>query len=92
MAPDPQRPFDPSASRHRKHPLRTPTEQLSRPDKLVREAMHVRVLTGLLLLALITGCFFALFNLDVWHEWLVLTMICVTGVGAIIAVSPSRLA
>lgn len=87
-----QRPFDPSASRHRRHHLRTPTEQLSRPDKLVREAMHVRVLTGLLLLALVAGSFVAIFSLDVWHEWLVLIMICVTGIGAIIAVSPSRVA
>ena len=87
-----QRPSDPSASRHGKHHLRSPSEQLSRPDKLVREAMHVRVLTGLLLLTLIAGCFVAIFSLDAWHEWLVLIMICVTGIGAIIAVSPSRAA
>jgi hypothetical protein len=88
-----QRPSDPSASRHGKHRhLRTPTEQLGRKDKLIREEMHVRVLTGALLLALIVGCFFALFNLDVWHEWLVLAAICVTGIGAVIAVSPSRIA
>ena len=86
-----QRPSDPSASRHGNHRhLRTPTEQLSRPDKLVREAMHVRVLTSLLLLALIAACFVAVFSLDVWHEWLVLFVLCFTGIGAIIAVSPSR--
>jgi hypothetical protein len=54
--------------------------------------MHVRVLTGLLLLTLVAVCFVAVFSLDVWHEWLVLIMICVTGIGAIVAVSPSRLA
>ena len=85
-----QQPSDPSASRHGKHHMRTPSEQLSRPDKLLREAMHVRVLTSLLLLALTVGCLFAAFRLDVWHEWVVLAMVCVTGVGAIIAVSPSR--
>ena len=87
-----ERPSDPSASRHAKRHLRTPTEQLSRPDKLVREAMHVRVLSSLLLLALMVASFVALSSLDVWHEWLVLTMLCVTGIGAIIAVSPSRTA
>lgn len=85
-----QRPFDPSASRHGKHHLRTPTEQLSRPDKLIREAMHVRVLSSLLLLALIIGCFVAISNLDMWHEWLVLSMLFLTGIGAIVAVSPTR--
>jgi fatty acid desaturase len=85
-----QRPSDPSASRHGSRHLRTPTEQLSRPDKLMREAMHVKVLTGLLLLALVAGCFVASSTLDVWHEWLVLGMIFLTGIGAIIAVAPTR--
>ena len=87
-----ERPSDPSAPRHGKRHLRTPTEQLSRPDKLIREAMHVRILTGLLLLVLIAGSFVAISHLDVWHEWLVLAMIFVTGAGAIIAVSPTRTA
>lgn len=87
-----QRPSDPSASRHGEHHLRTPTEQLGRTDKLIREAMHVKVLTGLLLLVLIAGCFASISRLDVWHEWLVLGGICLTGIGVIIAVSPTRIA
>jgi hypothetical protein len=87
-----QRPSDPSASRHGKRRFRTPTEQLSRPDKLIREAMHIRILSGLLVVALIAVCFVAVFSLDAWHEWLVLFMLCITGIGAVIAVSPSRLA
>jgi hypothetical protein len=35
---------DPSASRHRKHHLRTPSEQLGRFDKLRREASHRTVI------------------------------------------------
>ena len=54
--------------------------------------MHIRVLSGLLVVALIAACFVAVFSLDVWHEWLVLMMLCVTGIGAVIAVSPSRTA
>lgn len=52
--------------------------------------MHVRVLSGLLLLTFVSVSFVAVFSLDVWHEWLVLIVLFLTGIGAIVAVSPSR--
>jgi len=85
-----QRFSDPSASRHGKHHLRTPSQQLGRLDKLRREAMHVRFLSSLLVLALIVGGYAAAFELDSWPEWVVLGGIIVTVVGVIIATSPGR--
>ena len=81
---------DPSASRHRKHSLRTPSEELGRWDKLRREAMHRRVLSGVLILILAGGAFALLVDLDSWPEWVVLGGILATVAGAIIAISPSR--
>lgn len=85
-----QRPSDPSASRHGKHHLRTPTQQLSRKDKLLREAMHRRVLSGALIVALAAGVFALVLDLNSWAEWVVLGGICVTVIGVIIATSPTR--
>lgn len=81
---------DPSASRHGRHHLRTPSEQLSRFDKLRREAFHRRFLSGALVLLLIVGCYAAAFDLSAWPAWVVLGGICVTVIGVIIATSPSR--
>ena len=83
-------PSDPSASHHRKHYLRTPSQQLSRGDKLLREALHRRVLNSGLLVALIAGLFAAMLDLNSWGAWVVLGGICFTAVGLIIAVSPTR--
>lgn len=81
---------DPSARRHRKHHLRTPTELLGHKDKLLREASHRRLLLALLLLVAIGGGFAALLELDSWAEWVVLGGICMTVIGVIIALSPTR--
>ena len=83
---------DPSASHHGKHHLRTPSEELGRWDKLRREAMHRRVLSGLLILILAVGGFALVVDLDSWPEWVVLGGILFTVVGVIIATSPRRLA
>jgi hypothetical protein len=85
-----QKPSDPSASRHTKHHVRTPSEQLSRGDKLLREAMHRRVLMGALLVILGAGVAAAVLDLTSWAEWVVLGGICVTVIGVIIATSPTR--
>jgi hypothetical protein len=81
---------DPSASRHRKHHLRTPSEELSRPDKLIREALHVKVLLGILVPLLLAGGYAAAFDLNSWQDWVVVGGICVTVIGVIIAISPTR--
>jgi len=81
---------DPSASRHRKHHLRTPSAQLGRFDKLRREALHRRFLSGALVLLLIVGGYAAAFDLSSWPSWVVLGGICVTVIGVIIATSPAR--
>lgn len=83
-------PSDPSASRHRKHHLRTPSQQLNHGDKLVREALHRRVLNSGLLVALMAGVSAAVLDLNAWGAWVVLGGICVTVIGVIIAVSPMR--
>ena len=81
---------DPSASRHGKHHLRTPSQQLGRLDKLRREALHRRFLSGVLILLLIVGSYAAVFDLDSWAAWVVAGGICVTVIGVIIATSPRR--
>lgn len=73
-----------------KHHLRTPSQQLGRGDKLVREALHRRALTIGLLLVLVTGVIAALLELGSWGAWVVLGGICVTVIGVIVAVSPTR--
>ena len=83
-------PSDPSASHHRERHLRTPSPELNRRDKLVREALHRRVLTGGLVVVLGAGALALVLDLNSWPEWVVLIMICVTVIGAIIATSPTR--
>ena len=83
-------PSDPSASHRRKHYLRTPSQQLGRGDKLLREELHRRVLNSGLLLALMAGVLAAMLDLDSWGAWVVLAGICFTVIGVIIAVSPTR--
>jgi hypothetical protein len=85
-----QTPSDPSASRHGKHHLRQPTQQLGHGEKLLREAMHRRVLMATLVLALIAGVAALVLDLNSWAGWVVLGGICVTVIGLIIAISPTR--
>ncbi len=85
-----QRYTDPSASRHTKGRLRTPSQKLSRIDKLRREAMHRRFLSGMLVMILVVGGFAAALDLSSWPSWVVLGGICVTVIGVIIATSPTR--
>jgi hypothetical protein len=81
---------DPSASRHGKHHLRTPSEELGRWDKLRREAMHRRILSGVLIMILAAGGLALAVDLDSWPEWVVLGGILFTVAGVIIATSPRR--
>jgi membrane protein YdbS with pleckstrin-like domain len=83
-------PTDPSASRHRKHHLRTPSPELSHGDKLLRESMHRRILTGVLVILLAAALVAVAFDLTSWAGWVVLAAICVTVIGVIIAISPRR--
>lgn len=85
-----ERRSDPSAHRHRKRFLRTPTEQLGHKAKVLREEAHHRILLAVLLLVALIGVSAALLNLDSWAEWVVLGGICVTVIGLVIAVSPTR--
>ena len=89
-ASDRQHYTDPSASRHTKRHLRTPSEELSRIGKLRREALHRRFLSGALVLILVVGAFAAALDLSSWPAWVVLGAICVTVIGVIIATSPTR--
>lgn len=83
-------PTDPSASRHRKHHVRMPTSMLSHGDKLLREGMHRRVLTAVLILVLAAGVVALVFDLTSWAGWVVLVGICATVIGVIVAISPTR--
>jgi hypothetical protein len=74
---------DPQPTRHRLH---TPTSELPHAEKVRRQEQHVRILTGVLLAVLAMLAYAAAFDLDSWAEWVVLGMICVTAVGAMIAV------
>ena len=78
---------DPSAPHHHEHLLRTPTGELSHEEKLARQALHIRVLIGVLVLVLLMLGYAAAFDLDSWAEWVVMGGICTTAIGAIIAVS-----
>jgi hypothetical protein len=76
-------------SRHvtrREHPLRTPTSQLSHEQKVERQALHLKVLTGVLLLVLAMLAYSAAFDLDSAAEWIVFGGICFTAVGVAVAV------
>jgi protein-S-isoprenylcysteine O-methyltransferase Ste14 len=81
-----QRYTDPSAPHQREHHLRTPTGELSHEDKLARQALHIRILSLVLILTLLMLAYAAAFDLDSWAEWVVLGGICSVAVGAIIAV------
>jgi len=70
----------------RQHRLHTPTGELPHDAKVRREQRHVQILTVVLLAVLAMLVYAAAFDLDSWAEWVVLGMICVTAVGAIIAV------
>ncbi|MQA73183.1 MAG: hypothetical protein GEU88_02325 [Solirubrobacterales bacterium] len=85
-----QRYTDPSAPHHREHHLRTPTGELSHEDRLARQAFHLKILCGVLILTLLMLGYAAAFDLDSWPEWLVLGGICTVAVGTIVALSPRR--
>ena len=55
--------------------------------KLARQRTHVTVLSVALVLVLAMLVYASIFDLDSWAEWAVLGAICVTAVGALIAVN-----
>jgi membrane protein YdbS with pleckstrin-like domain len=83
-------PTDPSARRHHKHHLRTPSPELSHNRKLLRESLHRTIVIGVLALILAVTLVVVVTDLNSWASWVVLIAICVTVVGAIIAISPTR--
>jgi hypothetical protein len=80
---------DPQASHHREHHLRTPTNELHHEEKIRRQARHLQILTGVMILVLAMLIYAALFSLDSWSEWVVFGAICATAVGTMIAVATS---
>jgi membrane protein YdbS with pleckstrin-like domain len=78
---------DRQAGQHSEHHLRTPTTELPHEEKLRRQARHMQVLTGVMLLVLAMLIYSALFDLDNWSEWVVFGAICSVAVGTMIAVS-----
>lgn len=80
---------DPQASHHHEHHLRTPTNELPHEEKLRRQARHLQILTGVMILVLAMLIYAALFSLDSWSEWVVFGAICATAVGTMIAVATS---
>jgi membrane protein YdbS with pleckstrin-like domain len=78
---------DPLAPHHHEHHVRTPTGQLSHQQKLARQRTHITVLCVALVLVLLMLAYASIFDLDSWAEWAVLGAICVTAVGALIAVN-----
>jgi membrane protein YdbS with pleckstrin-like domain len=88
MADDGPREFtDPLAPRHREHHIRTPTGELSQEQKLARQRAHITTLSIVLALVLLMLAYASIFDLNSWAEWVVLGAICVTAVGALIAVN-----
>jgi hypothetical protein len=77
---DPQRPH------HREHHVRTPTDELSRDEKLHRQQRHIAVLSLVLVAVLALLAYAAAFDLDHWAEWIVFGGICATAVGFMVAV------
>jgi hypothetical protein len=69
-----------------RHRVRTPTHELSRPQRLERQRRHVQLLSGALLLVLAMLAYSAAFDLDHPAEWIVLGGIVFTAAGAMIAV------
>ncbi len=80
---------DRQAGQHGEHHLRTPTSELPHEEKLRRQARHVQILSGVMLLVLTMLIYSALFDLDSWSEWVVFGAICAVAVGTMIAVSTS---
>jgi len=80
---------DPQASHHHEHHLRTPTNELPHEEKIRRQARHLQILTGVMILVLAMLVYASLFSLDSWSEWVVFGAICATAVGTIIAVTTS---
>jgi membrane protein YdbS with pleckstrin-like domain len=88
MADESPREFtDPLAPHHHEHHLRTPTDELSHQQKLARQRGHVTVLSLVLVLVLLMLAYASIFDLNSWAEWLVLGAICVTAVGALVAIN-----
>lgn len=78
---------DRQASHHREHHVRTPTNELPHEQKLARQARHLQILTGVMLLVLAMLVYAALSDLDSWAEWVVFGGVCAVAVGTIIAVN-----
>ncbi|MFI5121271.1 MAG: hypothetical protein ACHQJ5_00085 [Vicinamibacteria bacterium] len=72
------------AEHHHLH--HTPTSELAHADKIARQQRHIRILTGVLVLALAALAYAAAFDLDSSAEWIVFGMIIFTVAGAMIAV------
>jgi hypothetical protein len=83
----PQEFTDPSAPRRREHHVRTPTGELSHQERLARQRLHITVMSGVLVLVLGMLAYASIFDLNSWAEWVVLGAICVTALGALIAVN-----
>jgi len=88
MADESPREFtDPLAPHHHEHHVRTPTGELSHEQKLARQRTHITVLSLVLVLVLLMLAYASIFDLDSWAEWAVLGAICVTAVGALVAIN-----
>ena len=88
MADDGPREFtDPLAPHHHEHHVRTPTGELSHERRLARQRTHIMTLSIVLVLVLLMLAYASIFDLNSWAEWAVLGAICVTAVGALIAVN-----
>jgi membrane protein YdbS with pleckstrin-like domain len=78
---------DPLAPHHHEHHIRTPTDELTHEQKLARQRTHITILSVVLVLVLLILAYASIFDLNSWAEWVVLGAICVTAVGALVAVS-----
>jgi hypothetical protein len=77
----------PLAPHHHEHHIRTPTDELTHEQKLARQRTHITILSVVLVLVLLMLAYASIFDLNSWAEWVVLGAICVTAVGALVAVS-----
>ncbi|MGI9557664.1 MAG: hypothetical protein ACR2N5_06955 [Solirubrobacterales bacterium] len=75
-----------SENRH----VRTPTSELPHAEKVARQRLHLRLLTGVLLVVLVLLAYSAAFDLNHWAEWVVFGGIVFAAIGMIIAVRPIR--
>jgi len=88
MADEKPRQFtDPLAPHHHEHHVRTPTGELSHEEKLARQRRHIATLSIVLVLVLLMLVYASIFDLNSWPEWAVLGAICITAVGALVAVN-----